>query len=204
MADSQRDLVPAGTTTANGQETVRLQQEHRGVPVLGGQYVVRMEKKDGERVVTGTSGKYFTELRTATTPEVGEELAVERAVDAVLAGSTKGTSPRNCRVRGTRTSPRSPVPPAGSSSCPPEQASSPSGSPCAAPTRRALNPYSARSTSTPAPDIRFSSTAVSRRSAPRPGSGGAGGGHRAEAGAGRGGGFRRPARRDDRRPRRGN
>lgn len=85
IADAQRDLVPAGTTTANGQETVRLQQEHRGVPVLGGQYVVRMEKKDGERVVTGTSGKYFTELRTGTTPEVGEELAVERAVDAVLA-----------------------------------------------------------------------------------------------------------------------
>ncbi|WP_246575310.1 M4 family metallopeptidase [Streptomyces umbrinus] len=85
IADAQRDLVPAGTTGVGGQETVRLQQRHRGVPVLGGQYVVRMEKKDGERVVTGTSGKYFTELRTATTPEVGEELAVERAVDAVLA-----------------------------------------------------------------------------------------------------------------------
>lgn len=85
IADAQRDLVPAGTTAVGGQETVRLQQTHRGVPVLGGQYVVRMEKKDGERVVTGTSGKYFTELRTATTPEVGEELAVERAVDAVLA-----------------------------------------------------------------------------------------------------------------------
>jgi len=85
IADAQRDLVPAGTTAAGGQETVRLQQEHRGVPVLGGQYVVRMEKKDGERVVTGTSGKYFSELRTGTTPEVGEELAVERAVDAVLA-----------------------------------------------------------------------------------------------------------------------
>ncbi|MEV4038780.1 M4 family metallopeptidase [Streptomyces umbrinus] len=85
IADAQRDLVPAGTTGVGGQETVRLQQRHRGVPVLGGQYVVRMEKKDGERVVTGTSGKYFTELRTVTTPEVGEELAVERAVDAVLA-----------------------------------------------------------------------------------------------------------------------
>ncbi|WP_259333914.1 M4 family metallopeptidase [Streptomyces umbrinus] len=85
IADAQRDLVPAGTTGVGGQETVRLQQRHRGVPVLGGQYVVRMEKKDGERVVTGTSGKYFTKLRTATTPEVGEELAVERAVDAVLA-----------------------------------------------------------------------------------------------------------------------
>lgn len=54
------------------------------MPVLGGQYVVRMQRQDGERVVTGTSGKYFTELSTGTTPEVGEALAVERAVHAVL------------------------------------------------------------------------------------------------------------------------
>ncbi|MFG2551099.1 M4 family metallopeptidase [Streptomyces sp. NPDC048581] len=84
IPDAERDLVPAGTTTADGRETVRLQQRHRGVPVLGGQYVVRMERRGGERVVTGTSGKYFTELSTGTTPEVGEALAVERAVDAVL------------------------------------------------------------------------------------------------------------------------
>ncbi|MFE6171482.1 M4 family metallopeptidase [Streptomyces sp. NPDC056464] len=84
IADPERDLVPAGTTAADGRETVRLQQRHRGVPVLGGQYVVRMEGGDGERVVTGTSGKYFTGLSTGTTPEVGEALAVERAVNAVL------------------------------------------------------------------------------------------------------------------------
>ncbi|MFE7277464.1 M4 family metallopeptidase [Streptomyces sp. NPDC057623] len=83
IADPERDLVPAGTTVADGRETVRLQQRHRGVPVLGGQYVVRMEREDGERVVTGTSGKYFTALSTGTTPEVGEALAVERAVNAV-------------------------------------------------------------------------------------------------------------------------
>ncbi|MEV6999060.1 M4 family metallopeptidase [Streptomyces sp. NPDC093982] len=84
IPDANRDLVPAGTTAADGRETVRLQQRHRGVPVLGGQYVVRMQRQDGERVVTGTSGKYFTELSTGTTPEVGEALAVERAVHAVL------------------------------------------------------------------------------------------------------------------------
>ncbi|WP_226966610.1 hypothetical protein [Streptomyces phaeolivaceus] len=45
-----RDLEPAGTlTTGDGHEVVRLRQEHRGVPVLGGQYVVRMERRDGER-----------------------------------------------------------------------------------------------------------------------------------------------------------
>ncbi|MGW6731084.1 M4 family metallopeptidase [Streptomyces sp. NPDC055013] len=83
IPEANRDLVPAGTTAADGRETVRLQQRHRGVPVLGGQYVVRMQRQDGERVVTGTSGKYFTELSTGTTAEVGEALAVERAVEAV-------------------------------------------------------------------------------------------------------------------------
>ncbi|CAL9375993.1 hypothetical protein SUDANB6_00958 [Streptomyces sp. enrichment culture] len=84
IAHAERDLVPAGTTTSGTRETVRLQQRHKGVPVLGGQYVVRMENKGGERIVTGTSGKYFTGLTTGTTAEVGEELAVERAVDRVL------------------------------------------------------------------------------------------------------------------------
>ncbi|WP_405959686.1 M4 family metallopeptidase [Streptomyces sp. NBC_00024] len=84
IANPERDLEPAGTvTTDGGHEIVRLRQEHRGVPVLGGQYVVRMEKRDGERVVTGTSGRYFTGLRTGTTAEVDDALAVERAVDAV-------------------------------------------------------------------------------------------------------------------------
>lgn len=85
IAHAERDLVPAGTTASGARETVRLQQRHHGVPVLGGQYIVRMENKGGERIVTGTSGKYFTGLTTGTTAEVGEELAVERAVDRVLA-----------------------------------------------------------------------------------------------------------------------
>ncbi|GHH01056.1 hypothetical protein GCM10018780_29450 [Streptomyces lanatus] len=83
IADPERDLVPAATTTTGDREAVRLQQRHRGVPVLGGQYIVRMEREDGERVVTGTSGRYFTGLSVGTTPEVGEALAVERAVNAV-------------------------------------------------------------------------------------------------------------------------
>ncbi|MER5884071.1 M4 family metallopeptidase [Streptomyces sp. NPDC001941] len=84
IADPARDLAPLSTSTgAGGQETVRLQQRHRGVPVLGGQYVVRMENRGGARVVTGTSGAYFTGLTTGTTAAVDESLAVERAVDAV-------------------------------------------------------------------------------------------------------------------------
>ncbi|WP_318199355.1 M4 family metallopeptidase [Streptomyces sp. SCL15-4] len=84
ISHAERDLVPGAVTASQGRETVRLQQRHRGVPVLGGQYVVRMEKQDGRRVVTGTSGKYFTGLTTGTTAEVDGELAVERAVSRVL------------------------------------------------------------------------------------------------------------------------
>ncbi|MFJ5264701.1 M4 family metallopeptidase [Streptomyces sp. NPDC088387] len=80
-----RDLRPAGTERDGDREVVRLDQTYRGIPVLGGQYVVRMEHgDDGERVVTGTSGRYFTELSTGTTAEIDDTLAVERAVDAVL------------------------------------------------------------------------------------------------------------------------
>ncbi|MFI0736862.1 M4 family metallopeptidase [Streptomyces sp. NPDC021100] len=82
IADPGRDLRPVQTLSSGTTETVRLQQRHRGVEVLGGQYVVRMEHKDGKRVVTGTSGKYFTGLKTTTTPDVDAELAVERAVGA--------------------------------------------------------------------------------------------------------------------------
>ncbi|MFB6558761.1 MULTISPECIES: M4 family metallopeptidase [unclassified Streptomyces] len=77
------DLVPlAATATGSKDETVRLQQKHRGVEVLGGQYVVRMQKQDGKRVVTGTSGHYFTALSTDVTPQVSEDVAVRRAVAA--------------------------------------------------------------------------------------------------------------------------
>ncbi|MCQ0022307.1 M4 family metallopeptidase [Streptomyces somaliensis DSM 40738] len=94
---AERDLVPLATTASAGRETVRLEQRHRGVPVLGGQYIVRMEHEGGERIVTGTSGRYFTGLSTSTTAEVGEELAVERAVDGVLddlAGQHLSEAPR--------------------------------------------------------------------------------------------------------------
>ncbi|MFJ8013913.1 M4 family metallopeptidase [Streptomyces sp. NPDC096339] len=94
------DLAPVATTTAGASgETVRLQQKHRGVDVLGGQYVVRMEKKNDERVVTGTSGHYFTALTTDVTPSVGEDLAVRRAVAATARrlgeGLDKSQAPRS-------------------------------------------------------------------------------------------------------------
>ncbi|MEU3356258.1 M4 family metallopeptidase [Streptomyces sp. NPDC037389] len=99
IADPARDLAPLRTTASGASETVRFQQKHHGVDVLGGQYLVRMERKNGKRVVTGASGKYFTALTTGTTPEVSEELAVERAVDATLTrlGARRSDAPNGPR-----------------------------------------------------------------------------------------------------------
>ncbi|WP_414167956.1 M4 family metallopeptidase [Streptoverticillium reticulum] len=85
IGNPQRDLAPLGTQSSGATETVRLQQKHHGIDVLGGQYVVRMEKKDGKRLVTGTSGRYFTRLTADTKAAVTQDVAVERAVAAVRA-----------------------------------------------------------------------------------------------------------------------
>lgn len=105
IADPGTTLVTGDVQREGGRETVRLDQRYEELPVVGGQYVVRMEKKGGERTVTGTSGSYFTELdvdTTATTLPVAT--AVERAVEgitkslsggaAVVAGGVRpGTAP---------------------------------------------------------------------------------------------------------------
>ncbi|GLW56318.1 M4 family metallopeptidase [Kitasatospora phosalacinea] len=84
IADPAQDLATVSTETEGDRETVRLQQNYRGVPVLGGEYVVRMTKKNGKRAVTGTSGRYFTGLALPTvTPAVSTPTAVDRAVAAV-------------------------------------------------------------------------------------------------------------------------
>ncbi|MER5889254.1 M4 family metallopeptidase [Streptomyces sp. NPDC001941] len=85
IADPGRDLAPAGTVTEGADETVRFQQRYRGVPVLGGQYLVRMERRGGGRVVTGTSGRYFTGLDAPATATVPTATAVARAVAATRA-----------------------------------------------------------------------------------------------------------------------
>jgi Zn-dependent metalloprotease len=89
-------LVTASVESEDGREVVRLDQTYRDLPVVGGQYVVRMTKADGKRTVTGTSGKYFTELSVDTAaPELDAATAVDRAVRAVEASLTergRGTS----------------------------------------------------------------------------------------------------------------
>ncbi len=90
IADPRRDLTAGKTVRGRTGEAVRFQQKHRGIPVLGGQYLVRLTEKDGERVVTGTSGKYFTGLTVGADAKVSEETAVERATASALAGLSEG------------------------------------------------------------------------------------------------------------------
>lgn len=100
IADARRDLTPLATVEQGAKETVRFQQKHHGIPVFGGQYVVRMESKGGKRVVTGTSGKYFTGLKTGTGASVGKDTAVRRAVAATAARLGGRTLSKADAIRG--------------------------------------------------------------------------------------------------------
>ncbi|WP_380282806.1 M4 family metallopeptidase [Kitasatospora purpeofusca] len=61
---------PEVEQTADGLSTVRFQQLHGGVPVLGGQYLVRLVGGDADRRVESVGGKYFTGLTAPTAPTV--------------------------------------------------------------------------------------------------------------------------------------
>ena len=92
IPSAETNLVVTDVTEVGSDETVRFTQQHGGVEVLGGQYIVRMKKKDAERIVTGTSGQYFTDLTVGVEPTISTELAVERAVQAVqYGGKAAGT-----------------------------------------------------------------------------------------------------------------
>ncbi|MFG2656021.1 M4 family metallopeptidase [Streptomyces sp. NPDC048425] len=98
---SAKDLSAVSTDSEGGKETVRLQQKYKGVDVLGGQYLVRMTKKDGKRTVTGTSGNYFTKLKLdSVSPKVSEQTAIERAIGAVT--SQLGGTPLHVPAKGEK------------------------------------------------------------------------------------------------------
>ncbi|GGY41885.1 hypothetical protein GCM10010363_23480 [Streptomyces omiyaensis] len=106
IPDPGKDLTAGRTDSEGGRETVRLRQNYRGVPVLGGEYVVRMERKAGKRTVTGTSGRYFTRLDLDTVqPEVSEAVAIDRAVGAVVSqlGAGPLTRPAQDAPKGSAT-----------------------------------------------------------------------------------------------------
>ncbi|MFI6445918.1 M4 family metallopeptidase [Kitasatospora sp. NPDC050543] len=60
----------AAERTADGRHTVRFQQHHGGIPVLGAQYLVHLTGDGAEQRVESVGGKYFTGLTAPTTPGV--------------------------------------------------------------------------------------------------------------------------------------
>ncbi|GAA4907894.1 bacillolysin [Stackebrandtia albiflava] len=90
IADPAGDLTELGVTGDDGQTTVRFGQTFEGVPVFGAQYLVHMTDGDDGRVVTGATGKFFTELDVDTTADATESTATERAEGYILAGIADG------------------------------------------------------------------------------------------------------------------
>lgn len=89
------DLTPLGTVRDGKDETVRFAQRHRGVPVLGAQYLVHMRGAEGGRTVTGVGGRYLTGLTVGTTPRLSQPAAVERARQFVRDGQRGPRTGRN-------------------------------------------------------------------------------------------------------------
>ncbi|MFF2040479.1 M4 family metallopeptidase [Kitasatospora sp. NPDC058170] len=77
-------LAEIGTErAADGRRTVRFEQRHGGLPVLGAQYLVHLVGDGAEQRVESVGGKYFTGLTAPTTPAVPAPILRERALDAV-------------------------------------------------------------------------------------------------------------------------
>ncbi|MFI9329401.1 M4 family metallopeptidase [Kitasatospora sp. NPDC052868] len=69
--------------TAEGRQAVRFQQYHGGVPVLGGQYLVRLVGAGAGQRVESVGGKYFTGLTAPTAPAVPAAALRRLALDSL-------------------------------------------------------------------------------------------------------------------------
>ena len=83
IADPVRDLRTVSTLSEDGVTTVRLAQRHRGLPVVGAQYIVRMRDQGASNVVTGTSGRYFSALGVDVSHPLGFRFARLAALHAL-------------------------------------------------------------------------------------------------------------------------
>ncbi|MFF2077924.1 M4 family metallopeptidase [Kitasatospora sp. NPDC058162] len=78
------ELAELATTAGpDGRRTVRFEQRHGGIPVLGGQYLVHLTGQGAAQKVESAGGRYFTGLTAPTTPAVPAEALRRTAVDAL-------------------------------------------------------------------------------------------------------------------------
>ncbi|MFE3874150.1 M4 family metallopeptidase [Kitasatospora sp. NPDC059146] len=73
----------ASTPGPDGRRTVRFEQRHGGIPVLGGQYLVHLTGQGDAQKVESVGGRYFTGLTAPTTPAVPAEALRAAALDAL-------------------------------------------------------------------------------------------------------------------------
>ncbi|MFD5465987.1 M4 family metallopeptidase [Kitasatospora sp. NPDC127059] len=73
----------ASTPGPDGRRTVRFEQRHGGIPVLGGQYLVHLTGQGAGQKVESAGGRYFTGLTAPTTPAVPAEALRRTAIDSL-------------------------------------------------------------------------------------------------------------------------
>ncbi|MER7849261.1 M4 family metallopeptidase [Kitasatospora sp. NPDC096077] len=81
--DPARLTEVAVERTGQDRHTVRFQQDHGGVPVLGGQYLVRLVGEGADQRVESVGGRYFTGLTAPTKPVAPAAELRRQALDAV-------------------------------------------------------------------------------------------------------------------------
>ncbi len=101
LDDASRELrVEATDDLANGRSSVRLQQLHRGVPVIAGELVVNLDRRDD---VLSVSGEVAPIDRLDVTPAVSAVAAEATAVD-VAAKAHRGVPRASLDARAARLS----------------------------------------------------------------------------------------------------
>ncbi|MEU9042969.1 MULTISPECIES: M4 family metallopeptidase [unclassified Kitasatospora] len=77
------ELAELGSTQGpDGRRTVRFEQRHGGIPVLGGQYLVHLSGQGAGQKVESAGGRYFTGLSAPTAPTVPAETLRQAALTA--------------------------------------------------------------------------------------------------------------------------
>src|SRR5208337_2270656 len=82
LIDQARDLSMMHTKSGEqGRSFVRFQQVHSGIPVLGGELIVQTNASND---IVSAHGKVLPEVSVDTTPTIGADVAIEKALALML------------------------------------------------------------------------------------------------------------------------
>jgi len=83
LSGDPAELELTRATTRNGRSVIRFQQNYRGIPVLGGELVVHLDR---DRNIVATSGHILPHTRVVTAPSVTAAQAMRTAIDEIARG----------------------------------------------------------------------------------------------------------------------